>query len=100
MPLDTSQTSHIPTSGLRFDRTNWPRQSLDESRVAMFVALLQEGETLPPIEVVHTSDGNYLICDGVHRASPQSVRDKLRWKPRSWSRKGTNRHRTAPIGER
>lgn len=68
MPLETPQTSVIPKSHLRYDRSSWPRDTLDEGRVAMFSALLLEGETLPTIEVVPRPDGTYLICDGVHRS--------------------------------
>ena len=68
MPLETPQTSLIPKTHLRYDRSSWPRIALDEARVAMFGALLQEGETLPPIEVVPCPDGTYLVCDGMHRS--------------------------------
>lgn len=58
----------IPKNQLRFSSSIWPRDLLDEARVAMFQALLQEGETFPPIEVVPQPDGSFLICDGVHRS--------------------------------
>ena len=59
----------IPISKLRSGKSTWPRQTLDEERVALFVALLGEDETLPPIEVVPVGDDTFTIADGVHRTT-------------------------------
>jgi hypothetical protein len=63
-----SQTSVIPISKLRFDRNWWPRDAIDQGRVEMFRLQMQEGGNFPPIEVVPSADGTYLIGDGVHRS--------------------------------
>lgn len=47
----------------------WPRQRLDQTRVQEFSELYREGGpgALPPILVVKTSTGAYLLADGIHR---------------------------------
>lgn len=58
----------LPISKLRYSTSTWPRRVLDEERIALFVVLLGEGETLPPIEVVPVGDDTFDIADGVHRS--------------------------------
>ncbi len=57
----------IPATQLRLDRRAWPRFGIDQDRVALFASLLGAGEQLPPIEVVPSGDGTFLVADGVHR---------------------------------
>lgn len=57
----------IAVGSIRYVRSAWPRQGLNEERCAIFEAIFREGGTLPPIEVVPMTDGTYLLCDGMHR---------------------------------
>jgi hypothetical protein len=57
----------LPITHLIVEENSWPRDRLDSSRVEMFVALLKESESLPPIEVVAVGDGTFVVADGVHR---------------------------------
>jgi transposase-like protein len=59
----------IPLAKLLYKHDAWPRSDIDPARVEMFLALLKDGEVLPPIEVVARDDDTFLICDGVHRSS-------------------------------
>lgn len=59
--------STVPITHLIVEEYSWPRDQLDASRVEMFVSLLKEDQSLPPIEVVAAGDGTYVIADGVHR---------------------------------
>jgi hypothetical protein len=61
--------SHISIriSDLQASSETWPRDVLNQDRVDLFAGLLQEGQELPPIEVVPTEGGKYLIADGIHR---------------------------------
>jgi ParB-like chromosome segregation protein Spo0J len=68
MPSDPSKTSQIPVTKLVLRKDLWPRFQADEDRIAFFIEQIEDGEDLPPIEVVPQSDGKYLIADGVHRS--------------------------------
>ncbi len=60
MPLIRLQDLHL-------DRGTWIRDAVDHDRVEMFSLQMQEGEVFPSIEVVPTTNGPYLVGDGVHR---------------------------------
>ncbi|MBV9167461.1 MAG: hypothetical protein JO342_15095 [Solirubrobacterales bacterium] len=60
------------------DRRTWPREALDEERVAVMVALTHDArdaahartggtDPLPPLVVVADGQGGYLLADGHHR---------------------------------
>jgi hypothetical protein len=67
------QIRTLPAETIVGDKESWPRRGLDDERAAEFMNLYaEEGlETLPPIEVVATGEGEFLIADGWHRVSAQ-----------------------------
>jgi hypothetical protein len=52
------------------DTRAWPRRALNQSRVAEFVQLYQDGgpDALPRVEVVPLGNGEFVVADGFHRA--------------------------------
>lgn len=63
--------TRLPIGAFQLNRSAWPRQSLDPSRVGEFFQLYLESglAALPPIEVVPSGDGTFLVADGAHRLS-------------------------------
>jgi len=59
----------VAFSSIRREPIVWPRQALDDERIAEFLNLyLDEGLTaLPPIEVVPDDEGGYIVAEGNHR---------------------------------
>jgi hypothetical protein len=59
----------IPLDLIITDPDTWPRRSLDRDRVALFLDLYGDGglDSLPPLELAATNDGQYLLTDGWHR---------------------------------
>jgi DNA-binding MarR family transcriptional regulator len=59
----------VALSSIRREPLVWPRQALDDERIAEFLNLyLDEGLTaLPPIEVVPDVEGGYIVAEGNHR---------------------------------
>jgi hypothetical protein len=56
---------------IRLDESVWPRAGFDHGRIDEFAELfVAHGlEALPPVVIVHDGAGQYLVCDGHHRAA-------------------------------
>ncbi len=61
------QPVEIPIEQLQAMQDAYPREEASGERVALFREILEQGDELPPIDVVKLEEGRYLISDGVHR---------------------------------
>jgi hypothetical protein len=59
----------VKLAAIRFNKSAWPRECLDDERVEDFTELYREQgvEALPALELVPDGGAGYLIGDGVHR---------------------------------
>ncbi len=73
-----SEPVQVPISALLDDKQVWPRDELDTERVGLFADIYGASgpEGLPPITLVPTASGRYLIADGWTRAHAAML---LKW---------------------
>ena len=65
-----SAITRLPLAQISRGGRAWPREQLDEDRVALFREMLAEDPTsLPPTIVVADGNGGFILADGHHRAT-------------------------------
>ncbi len=64
------ESSRVPIAKLLNEKRVWPRDGLDDERVALFADLYRNSgpEALPPVTLVPFGEEGYLIADGWTRA--------------------------------
>jgi N6-adenosine-specific RNA methylase IME4 len=67
-PNDT-RIEEIPLDQLVTSEGTQPRDEMDVALVAQYAEEMERGDQFPPIEVVETPDGKFIVTDGFHRKS-------------------------------